>query len=162
MVEFPSTYTGQLRIDDRGILSAINQVSFEKVKRMYIVENFNTDTIRAFHGHKIEEKQALVVSGSALVILAEMVDDKEKDFGSAPSFLTSPNGYLSEPTRSILSSRNPTLLTIPAGWANGFRALEPNTKVLFFSSTTLDEAKEDDYRFSFNYFGEEIWETENR
>lgn len=165
MVEFPSTYTGELRIDDRGILSAINQVSFEKVKRMYIVENFNTDTIRAFHGHKVEEKQALVVSGSALIVLTEL------DFKGIGHMLDPgvpipedfvPKVLHSKFLRHVASARIPELITIPAGWANGFRALEPNTKILFFSSTTLAEAAIDDYRIPFDELDAEIWQVKNR
>lgn len=131
-------------IDDRGVLSYVN-IMPNDVKRMYVVENFSTDTIRAFHGHLKERKYVYVVSGSALVITAEMHDGELADF-----------------ERFVLSAREPRLLTIQAGYANGWRALEPNTKIIFFSTTTLEDAVGDDYRFPHDWFGREIWESSNR
>ena len=64
--------------------------------------------------------------------------------------------------RYVLSPRKSSILHIPAGYANGFKALEPNTKVIFFSTSTLDESKGDDYRFPADYWGKNVWEIENR
>ena len=128
-------------------LSFLNIAPLDNVVRMYAVENFSTDTVRAFHGHRIEEKTVFVVSGSAIVVVAEMDESAVK---------------LGTPTRHVLSGRSPQLLRVPAGYANGFRALEPSTKILFFSSTTLEQAKTDDYRFPADYFGNDIWKAENR
>lgn len=138
-------FEGDCFVDDRGILSYLNVAPFEKVKRLYIVENFSNDTIRAFHGHKIEDKFVLVVSGSALVIIAELSDEKLKN-----------------PVRYTLSDRKLRLLHIPAGYANGIRTLTPNTKILFFSTTTMQEATSDDFRFDYDYFGEEIWKVKSK
>ncbi len=147
MGNLPEIINGGLAIDDRGMLSYLNTVPFANVIRMYGIENFSTDIIRAFHGHAIEEKFILVTDGSALVLLAKMSEDQRG---------------LDAPKRYVLSSRKPQLLHAPAGYANGFRALEPGTKMLFFSSTTIEQAAKDDYRFPFDYFGEKIWEVENR
>jgi dTDP-4-dehydrorhamnose 3,5-epimerase-like enzyme len=135
---------GGVSFDDRGMLSFLNFVPFERVKRVYMVENFSTKTIRAFHGHKKEEKFVWVVSGSVIVNIFDMAH-------SDPS-----------PDRFVLSARKPSLLHIPAGYANGFRALEPDTRVLFFSTSTLEESKNDDYRFPYDKFGPEIWEVSSR
>jgi dTDP-4-dehydrorhamnose 3,5-epimerase-like enzyme len=148
MENTPEILRGGVAVDDRGTLSYLNVAPLANYVRMYLVENFDTKTIRAFHGHKIEEKAALVVAGSAVIAVAKMVGDGE-------SFLDTPNRY-------VLSARNPQLLRIPAGYANGFRALEPDTKILFFSSTTIEQAKTDDYRYQWDLLGEEIWEVENR
>ncbi len=146
MENSPEILRGGTAVDDRGTLAYLNVAPLGNVVRLYMIENFSTGTIRAFHGHKIEEKFALVVSGSAIIVLAKMVVEAR----------------LEDPDRYVLSARNPQLLYIPAGYANGFRSLEPNTKILFFSSTTIEEAKTDDYRFPYDYFGKEIWEVENR
>ena len=39
---------------------------------------------------------------------------------------------------------------IPLGYANGIKALETNSKLIVFSSQTLENAKKDDYRFEKN------------
>ena len=48
-------------------------------------------------------------------------------------------------------SRIPTFM-IPGGYANGFRALEPHSKLIVFSNFTVEESSSDDYRFS-----KELW-----
>lgn len=141
----PKILDGACAIDDRGILTYVNTVPFEKVCRMYTVENFSLNTVRAFHGHKIEEKFIFVISGSAIIVLAEMKDKN-----------------LEKPQRYILSARNPQLLYVPAGYVNGFRMLESGTKILFFSTTTVEQTATDDYRFTPDYFGFGIWETKSR
>jgi dTDP-4-dehydrorhamnose 3,5-epimerase-like enzyme len=141
----PEIIKGGQFVDDRGILSFVDAVPFENIKRVYIVKNFSVDTVRAFHGHKIEEKFVLVISGSAILLAAKMVGDS-----------------LQGVTRYVLSDRNPQVLHIPAGYANGFRALEPDTKVMFFSTSTITQAATDDYRFAYNLFGEDVWKVKSR
>lgn len=145
----PNIIEGGLAIDDRGQLTFVNDFNFSDIKRFYVVENFSQDVIRAFHGHLKEEKYVFVVSGSAIVAAVEM-DDTIK-----------PNKS-NEVYRFILSSRKPNILYIPAGYANGFRAIEKNTKIIFFSTSSLEESKGDDYRFPYDYWGKEIWNIENR
>ncbi|MDD5638544.1 MAG: dTDP-4-dehydrorhamnose 3,5-epimerase family protein [Candidatus Pacebacteria bacterium] len=145
----PYLIEGGLAIDDRGQLTFVNDFDFSNVKRFYMVENFSQDVIRAFHGHVKEEKYVLVISGSAIIAVVEM-DDILKPKKS------------NEVHRFILSSKKPSILHIPAGYANGFRALEKNTKIIFFSTSSLEESKGDDYRFPYDYWGEDVWKVENR
>lgn len=142
-------FEGGIGIDDRGTVSFVNSFGFSNVKRFYSVENFSTETIRAFHGHLKEAKYVFVSKGSAVVAAVAMDDTK------APS--------KSNPVkRMILSARKPTILFIPPGYANGFRSLEPDTQIIFFSTSTLEESRSDDYRFPADYWGNQIWEVENR
>jgi dTDP-4-dehydrorhamnose 3,5-epimerase len=145
----PKIIEGGFAIDDRGQLSFVNDFDFSNVKRFYMVDNFSQDIIRAFHGHLKEEKYVFVVSGSAIVAAVKM-DDTIK-----------PNKS-NEVCRFVLSSRKPNILYIPAGYANGLRAIEENTKIIFFSTSSLEESKNDDYRFPYDYWGKEIWNVENR
>jgi dTDP-4-dehydrorhamnose 3,5-epimerase len=39
---------------------------------------------------------------------------------------------------------------IPGGYANGFKALEDNSRLLAFSNLSLEESRQDDYRFEKN------------
>jgi dTDP-4-dehydrorhamnose 3,5-epimerase-like enzyme len=144
-MDSPEIIRGGQSIDDRGIVSFVNAVPFERIKRVYTVENFSTDVTRAFHGHKIEDKFVFAVSGAAIVLVAKMTGDS-----------------LQGVTRYILSDRIPELLHIPAGYANGFRSLEAGTKLMFFSTTTITQATADDYRFPYNVFGMDIWRVKNR
>lgn len=147
--EEPNLIPGGLAVDDRGQLTFANAFSFDRVRRFYIVENFSTSTVRAFHGHLQEEKFVLVVSGSAIVAAVHL-DDVQR-----------PNADI-KPTRFVLSSRQPSILRIPAGYANGFRPLESGTKIIFFSTATLEESAKDDYRFPHDYWGTDVWNVEFR
>jgi dTDP-4-dehydrorhamnose 3,5-epimerase len=145
----PFLIDGGLAIDDRGLLVFANNFDFKNIKRFYMAENFSTDTIRAFHGHLKEEKYVLVVSGSAIVVAVEMNNVKRPSKNK-------------EVYRFILSFKKPSVLYIPAGYVNGFKALEKNTKIIFFSTSTLEESKNDDFRFPADYWGTKIWQVENR
>ncbi len=147
--KIPTIIDGGLAVDDRGQLSFANTFGFEGVKRFYMVENFSTDVIRAWHGHLKEGKYVMVVSGSAIVAAVPMSDPQNPDKNAKIE-------------RFVLSSRKPLIFFIPAGHANGFRPLEEGTKIIYFSTSTLEESKGDDYRFPADYWGEKVWQTENR
>lgn len=145
----PTLIDGAKFFDDRGSVSFVNAFDFAKVKRFYQVENHGPEIIRAFHGHLIEAKYVLVTSGSAIVCAVAM--DKVKRPSKKQKVF-----------RFVLSDQKPQVLHIPAGYANGFRLLNPGGKIMFFSTATLAETKNDDYRFPYDYWGRAIWETENR
>ena len=147
--ELPRLIPGGLAVDDRGQLLFANAFSFAKVARFYMVENFSTDVVRAFHGHRKEEKFVLPVSGSAILAAVCFRDPSNPDREAKVH-------------RYVLSSRSPQILHIPAGFANGFRPLEPGTKLMFFSSSSLADSKDDDFRFAPDFWGKEVWNVEHR
>ena len=51
-----------------------------------------------------------------------------------------------EISKFVLSSKSPKILWIPPGNYNGFKSLEENTSILFFSTSTLDESLDDDIK----------------
>jgi len=132
---------GDLFVDDRGYLSFFNDFKFDDIKRFYVVENHEKGYIRAWHGHLKERKYAYVVSGSALICLVplEDIEDVKNQNKKDPSLV-----------RVVMTSHMPGILFIPEGYANGFKTLEENTKIIFFSSATLEESKNDDYRYKWN------------
>jgi dTDP-4-dehydrorhamnose reductase/dTDP-4-dehydrorhamnose 3,5-epimerase-like enzyme len=140
---------GGMAVDDRGSLSFVNDYNFYGVKRFYQVKNFSTNTIRAFHGHLREAKYVYVAEGSAIVAAVKLdnVEDPSKK---------------EKVHRYVLSDKKPQVLFIPPKYANGFRPLEENTRILFFSTASLEESKGDDYRYPVDYWGQEIWDVENR
>lgn len=140
---------GDIAVDDRGSLRFINEFDFKDVKRFYQVENHDDDIVRAFHGHMKEAKYVYVASGSIILCLAKLNADKKLDKNAKIE-------------RLVVSASKPKIIYVPSGYANGFKALEKNTKIIFFSTTTLQESLGDDYRFPYDFFGEEIWEVENR
>ncbi|MBU3964299.1 dTDP-4-dehydrorhamnose 3,5-epimerase family protein [Patescibacteria group bacterium] len=141
----PQIIKGNIAKDERGSVSFANDFDFKGVKRFYIVENSSRDIIRGFHGHLNEEKYVLVTFGKALVCVVEM-DDTQSPSKDKEVF------------RFVLSAEEPMVLHIPGGYANGVRVIEENTKVIFFSTISIEEAKKDDYRFPYDYWGKEVWE----
>ncbi len=140
----PKLIEAGIATDARGQVVFANDFDMSDVKRFYIVGNSSLDIIRAWHGHAKEAKYVFVVSGEA-IIAAVKLDDLEK-----------PNKE-NIIHKHIISSEKPAIFYVPGGYANGFRALVPNTTVIFFSTSTLEESKGDDYRFSADYWGEDVW-----
>jgi len=140
-------FNGGLAVDDRGTVSFVNDFNFEGVKRFYIVENHKQGFVRAWHGHKKEAKYVSVVKGSAMVC-AVKVDDWDN-----------PSKEL-EVNKFVLSENKPSVLFIPAGYANGFMSLTEDAKLVFYSTSSLEESKGDDFRFDSRLWNP--WEIEER
>jgi len=133
---------GGVFTDDRGRIRFVNDFDFKDVKRFYQVENHKQGYIRAWHGHVNEGKYVYVAKGSALVGAVPL-----NDKGAAPQ-------------KFIVSEHNPKVLWIPPNHANGFKNLEEDTRIIFFSTSTLEESKGDDIRFSYDQWN--IWEEDYR
>jgi dTDP-4-dehydrorhamnose 3,5-epimerase len=136
----PTLIKGGTSVDDRGNLKFINDFNFANVKRFYQVENHNINFIRAWHGHNNEGKYVYVSSGTALVGAVNLETEEISKF--------------------ILSSKCPSVLWIPPGYANGFKNLEQNTSIMFFSTSSLEESHGDDIRFDYDKWN--IWNEEYR
>lgn len=147
MKSLPKIIEGGLAIDDRGQIAFANNFDFDGVKRFYMVSNHSAGFIRAWHAHKKEAKYVLVVSGAA-VVGAVKIDNWKK-----------PSKDL-EINKFVLSAKKPCVLYIPAGYANGFRTLTDDTQVIFFSTSTLEQSADDDFRYPARYW--DIWSVEER
>lgn len=142
------TFTsGGLSVDDRGQLSFINELDLRKYKRFYLVSNHRAEFVRAWHGHKQEAKGVVVVKGAAIVAAVPIED------WDTPAKETVVNRY-------VLSDKKPGILEIPPGYANGFKTLEEETILCFFSTSSLEESASDDFRFPANYW--DPWNVEER
>lgn len=128
--------TGDSFIDERGTLRFINEFDMQDVRRFYQVENHRVGFIRAWHGHAREQKYMYVASGSVYVGVVNLATEHMQTF--------------------VLSSEQPRILRIPANAAHGFMNLAPDTKILFFSTATLEESKKDDIRFPWDKWN--IWD----
>lgn len=120
--------------DKRGKLIFFNDFDMKEVKRFYIIEHPDSSIVRAWQGHKIEQKWFYVMSGSFKVLLVQ------------PDNWERPSNDLAIEEHELKAS-GPQVLHIPGGYANGFKALEPESKMMVFSSFTVDESSGDNYRF---------------
>lgn len=139
-----TVYLGETKADTRGSVTFFNSFNLKGIKRFYDVCNSTKEPIRAFHGHMIEEKYAYVVSGKVLLCIVKLSNPV------SPSKMNKVKKY-------ILESNTPQIIHIPAAHANGFKILEKNSKIIFFSTLTLQESIKDDYRYPFDYWGKEVW-----
>ncbi len=119
--------------DDRGTLEYVNQDNPGCYRRFYLITHPNTDVVRAWQGHKQEEKTFYVIKGSFIIATV-----RPKDFDSPDENET--------PELFHLHSAEKHLLRVPGGYYNGIKALEPNSTILVFSSFSINESKKDDYR----------------
>jgi len=143
----PELLRGGLAVDDRGEVAFVNEFRFDDVKRFYTVSNHAAGFVRAWHGHRHEAKYVLAVAGSVLVCCVE-IDDWE-----------SPARDL-EVQRFVLSDRSPAVVRVPPGYVNGFMTLTPDAKLMFFSTSDLEESLQDDIRFPARYW--DPWHVEER
>jgi dTDP-4-dehydrorhamnose 3,5-epimerase len=145
--ETPRLLEGALAVDDRGSVSFVNGFDFAGVKRFYAITNHRQGFVRAWHAHRREAKYVTAAAGSAIVA-AVAIDDWERPSRSA------------EVHRFVLSAERPSVLYIPPGHANGFMSLTADAKLLFFSTSTIEESRNDDVRFDARYW--DAWSVEER
>ena len=133
MIEKCKLLNGGIFVDDRGPLRFVNEFNFEGVKRFYQVENHERGFIRAWHGHLKEGKYVYVTKGTAWIGVIDMEDSTVIE-------------------KYVLSDKSPRILFIPPGKYNGFQTLEEDTTILFFSTSTVEESKGDDFRLPYEAF----------
>lgn len=141
--DFPYLFEGGVVGDERGKVSFVNGFSFPKIKRFYVVANSRVGMVRAWHGHKHEAKYVFVISGAAKVAAVRINNWKH------PSKKNKVHTFL-------LSSEKPEILYVPKGYANGFKSLTDDAKLIFFSTRTLAQSKKDDFRFDAKYW--DVWD----
>ena len=135
----PVCMKGKLFVDDRGEVGCVNDFDMRQVRRFYTVANHRAGFIRAWHAHKKESKYVTVTSGSAIIAAVKI------DNWSQPSQDLNIH-------RFVLSAAAPSVIFIPKGYANGFKTLTVDTKIMFFSMATLEQSRKDDFRFDAYYW----------
>lgn len=141
MIEQPGIIQGARHEDARGTLSFINDFAADEVKRFYIAGHPDTSVIRAWQGHKNEQKWFCAIQGSFKIVLLRP-DNWEQPSEELPV------------QEFTLTWDNMQILHIPKGYITGFKALEAGSRLMIFSDRTLQQSLEDDYRYD-----PELWYT---
>lgn len=136
--EVPYIIQGGKHVDQRGQLKYNNDFDLSDVKRIYITENWNMETIRGWQGHRIERRWFTAVDGSFKIDLIK-VDNWKRP--SKNSKIYSFN----------LQSDALDVLCVPKGYISKIQSLEEDSKLLVMADYLIGEI-EDDYRFTLNYF----------
>ncbi len=134
IVKQPRLIEGGIHTDHRGQISFVNGMVFDAIVRFYIISNSEEQSLRAWQGHRIDNKYFYCVQGSIRVHFVK-VDNWE-----------SPSKDLSVES-VLLSATESKVLHIPEGYANAIESLELGSKLISFSTLPLDRTSEDDVRF---------------
>jgi dTDP-4-dehydrorhamnose 3,5-epimerase-like enzyme len=137
-IQLPKISTGGKHTDARGNLFYNNFFDALPVKRFYVIENKDTQTIRAWQGHQIEQRWFAVLNGSFKIRLIA-VDNWENPSKDLPSI------------DFIMHNNQLDILHIPKGYISSIQALEPQSKLLVMADYVLGEIK-DEYRYESDYF----------
>ncbi len=139
MQKLPGVIHGGYHKDERGILTFFNDLDLTQVKRVYIIEHPDIKFVRAWQGHKVEQKWFIVIAGSFKVV-AVQPDDWNHPSQNLPAY------------DFTMKASDSTVLHIPGNYANGIKALEPGSKIMTFSNFTITESANDSFRFD-----KEMW-----
>jgi len=138
IISSPSVIEGACYKDERGELRYNNSFDASQVKRLYLIQNSDSNPVRGWQGHKIEQRWFIAVNG-AFEISTIQVDDWD-----------SPSVNLSA-QKFILGQESFNVLHVPAGYITAIRSLVAGSTLLVMSDHLLGETK-DEYRFPLNYF----------
>ena len=131
---YHSLIQGSIFSDVRGKLNFFNAFDMSKIVRFYEITPDNVDIVRAWQAHKNEMKWFYCHTGAFIVHLVEVDSFKQP----------SPH---KNPIKIILEAKNPSILEITGGYATGFKAIEENSTLQVFSNFSVDESKNDDFRY---------------
>jgi dTDP-4-dehydrorhamnose 3,5-epimerase len=130
----PQLIEGNLHVDQRGIVSFVNEFDFKGVVRFYTIRSHAPGESRGWIGHRIENKWFMALSGSIHVSVV------------APNDWEDPDDDLPV-QRFVLSALKPSVLCVPAGHATASIMLSSDAHLGVFSSECLENSRKDDWRF---------------
>lgn len=134
-----TTIQGGIAKDERGQIRFVNDFDMSFVKRFYIIKNADLDLVRGWRAHRIEQRWFYVLSGVFAIDLVKI-----DDWANASTDLPV--------ERKILRSEDGLVLHVPVGYGMAFQALEVDSELLVFADYGIDNAKNDDYTYSLDYF----------
>lgn len=139
MESSPTIIQGGIHNDQRGSIRFFNEFDMQPIKRFYIIEHTDTETIRAWRAHQIEQRWFQVTHGIFKIQLVK-IDNWENPDRNLPK------------EEFIISAQDNQVLHIPKGFASSIQALESNSKVIVFADYGIENAKLDDHLYPVDYF----------
>lgn len=134
----PTLIPGSHHQDHRGKLTFNNDFNAEEVKRIYTIQNRDTEFVRAWQGHSIELCWFSAVQGQFEIKLIEI------DHWESPDKNLKPEIYQ-------LNDQSLDVLAVPTGYVSSIQALTENAKLLVMADYPLG-ATNDEYRNDNDYF----------
>jgi dTDP-4-dehydrorhamnose 3,5-epimerase-like enzyme len=139
MEQIPAIIKGESYTDHRGTLHFVNDFAMDQVKRFYIIEHKDTEIIRAWRAHRIEQRWFHVIKGVFLIRLVKIDNWESPDRGLPVLEIT-------------LSASSTEILHIPVGFASSIQATETNSSLLIFADYGIENSKTDNYLYPADYF----------
>lgn len=133
------TIQGGIAKDHRGQIRFVNDFDMTQVKRFYIIKNTDTELIRGWRAHRMEQRWFYVLSGAFSLDLVK-IDDWENASPDLPV------------EKRILKAGEQQVLHVPVGYGTAFQALEADSELLVFADYGIENAKNDDYTWAVDYF----------
>jgi dTDP-4-dehydrorhamnose 3,5-epimerase len=130
---------GEVFVDHRGEILSANNLDFAEIKRSYTITNADTEIIRGWHGHQDEKKWFWCLRGGFTGAFVEIDNWEEPSRGLKPHIYD-------------LCAERSQVICVPEGYANCFRATEPDSLLMVFSSKTYPECLSDSWRYEPNYW----------
>lgn len=134
-----STIKGGVAKDQRGQIRYVNDFDMSLVKRFYIIKNADTNLIRGWRAHRVEQRWFYILSGSFSIDIVAINNWIEPNPESPIINLK-------------LDPNDMSVLHVPKGYGTSFRALEENSEVLVYADYPLSHAPMDDYTWPIDYF----------
>ncbi|MDR2283830.1 MAG: WxcM-like domain-containing protein [Sphingobacterium sp.] len=130
---------GGMASDHRGAIRFVNTFDMTQVKRFYIIQNKDTELVRGWRAHRMEQRWFYLLSGSFVLDLVK-IDDWEH---------ASPDLTIE---RRILKADDRQVIHVPVGYGTAFQAIEEGSELLVFADYGIDNAPNDDYTWPSDYF----------
>jgi len=130
----PQIIKGNTHTDHCGTLRFVNDFDLKDVRRFYTILHPDTSVVRAWQGHETESKWFFPLKGSFVVAWVK-IDDFDN-----------PSDSLKAEYR-ILQANEPEVIYLPQGYANGLRALEPESQIAVFSDMTLEKSLKERHKY---------------
>ncbi len=137
-VRQPTLLKGNRHQDGRGTLRYNNDFSLPGVRRFYTIQNADTQFIRAWQGHRVEQRWFSAMTGSFIIklIRVDHWDNPSRDLKSVDF---------------VLESDTLDILHVPPGYISSIQARGEDAVLVVFADYELG-VSQDEYRFPADYF----------
>ena len=133
---FPHLIKGELFEDYRGKLLSCNKFDLARVKRIYSIENIDSNYVRGWKGHKMETRWFCAIKGSIEI--------------STTSIYSLENPNLSTEVKTFkLNEDTLDVLEVPPGFATSIKQSSNGDKVLVFADHHLGVSGDEDLRWEY-------------
>ncbi|MEO6549761.1 MAG: sugar epimerase [Ferruginibacter sp.] len=137
----PVLIPGSCFSDNRGLLLYNNSFDALAVRRLYVIQNCEIGFVRAWQGHRIEQRWFSALQGSVSIRLIAI------DNWDNPS-------RTSEHFAFLLEDKQMNVLHVPPGYVSSIQSGTEGARLLVMCDYRLGELK-DEYRFPVDYFSEQ-------